>query len=234
LSACLHSRSTVEGVGTSVSNASKAVVGIIDYKTGNSRSVERALNFLGIPNRMLKSPADLADADRLVLPGVGAAGTTMDYLRAAGWPVVLDELVAVGDMPFLGICVGLQVLFEYSTEQDAHCLGWLPGTVRAFDRAHVRVPQMGWNQVSPQSAHPFTAKMPEDGYFYFVNSFYALPGDVADVAAKTVYGTEFASVVARRNIMATQFHAEKSGRPGLELLRRFATLTRGELCSPRD
>jgi len=217
-----------------VSNTDKAVVGIIDYTTGNSRSVERALNFLGVPNRMLKSPADLADADRLVLPGVGAAGTTMDYLRAAGWPAVLDELVAAGDMPFLGICVGLQVLFEHSAEQDAHCLGWLPGTVRAFDRAHVRVPQMGWNQVCPEPGHPFTATMPQDGYFYFVNSFYAVPGDITDVAAKTAYGTEFASVVARRNIMATQFHAEKSGRLGLELLLRFATLTRGELCSPRD
>lgn len=213
-----------------MSAADGTVVGVIDYTTGNSRSVERALNFLQVPNRLLKSPGDLSGIDRIVLPGVGAAGTAMNYLRGAGWPAVLGELVAAGDMPFLGICVGLQLLFESSAEQDAQCLGWLPGTVRPFDAGQVRVPQMGWNQVHPRSRHPFVGGMPEDGYFYFVNSFYAEPGDTADVAATTEYGTNFTSVVARRNIMATQFHAEKSGSLGLELLRRFAGLSRGELC----
>jgi glutamine amidotransferase len=207
-----------------------AVVGVIDYTTGNSRSVTRALNFLQVPNRLLSSPGDLAGVGRIVLPGVGAAGTSMGYLEDAGWPAALGELVAAGGMPFLGICVGLQLLFESSAEQDARCLGWLPGTVRAFDRGQVRVPQMGWNQVCPQSAHPFVAGMAAADYFYFVNSYYAEPGDAADVAATTEYGVPFASVIARGNIMATQFHAEKSGQLGLGLLRRFAGLSRGELC----
>lgn len=210
--------------------ADQTVIGIIDYTTGNSRSVKRALNFLGVRNRLMKSPGDLDGIDRIVLPGVGAAGTSMNYLEGAGWPAVLGELVAAGDMPFLGICVGLQLLFESSAEQDVRCLGWLPGTVRPFDASQVRVPQMGWNQVRPRSRHPFVAGMPTDDYFYFVNSFYAEPSEAADVAGTTEYGTEFASVVARGNIMATQFHAEKSGALGLELLRRFAGLSRGELC----
>lgn len=213
-----------------MSTADEAVVGIIDYTTGNSRSVERALNFLKVSNRLLKSPDDLNGIDRIVLPGVGAAGTSMDYLEGAGWPAALGELVTAGDMPFLGICVGLQLLFESSAEQNARCLGWLPGTVRSFDASQVRVPQMGWNQVCPRSQHPFVAGMPTGDYFYFVNSFYAEPSEVADVAATTEYGTEFASVVARGNIMATQFHVEKSGALGLELLRLFAGLSRGELC----
>ena len=209
---------------------STAVVGVIDYTTGNSRSVVRALNFLGVPSRLLTSPGELDGIDRLILPGVGAAGTTMSYLGDAGWPAALDELVRDGDMPFLGICVGLQLVFESSAEQGARCLGWLPGTVRPFDGAGVRVPQMGWNQVRPRPGHPFVAGMPDSDYFYFVNSFYAEPADARVVAATTEYGTEFASVIAWRNIMATQFHAEKSGGLGLDLLRRFAALSRGELC----
>lgn len=203
---------------------------MIDYTTGNSRSVGRALDFLGLANRLLKSPDDLDGIDRLILPGVGAAGTAMGYLGAAGWPGVLRSLVADGDMPFLGICVGLQLLFEHSVEQDAECFGWLPGAVRPFDAGQVRVPQMGWNQVYPQSAHPLAAGLPADGFFYFVNSFYAEPADAADIAATTSYGVNFVSVIGRGNIMGTQFHAEKSGPLGLELLRRFAGLTRDELC----
>jgi glutamine amidotransferase len=213
-----------------VSTTDGAVVGVIDYTTGNSRSVTRALNFLQVPNRLLSSPTDLAGVGRIVLPGVGAAGTSMGYLEDADWPAALGDLVAAGDMPFLGICVGLQLLFESSAEQDARCLGWLPGTVRAFDRGQVRVPQMGWNQVRPQSEHPFVTGMPANDYFYFVNSYYAEPGNAADVAATTEYGVPFASVIARGNIMATQFHAEKSGTLGLGLLRRFAGLSPGELC----
>ena len=211
----------------------QSIVGVIDYTTGNSRSVERALNFLGVPNRLLKMPNELEGIDRIILPGVGSAGTTMDYLYSAGWPAALQSRVAEGDMPFLGICVGLQVLFESSAEQDATCLGWLPGRVLPFRAENVRVPQMGWNQVRGRSSHPFVAALPNDGYFYFVNSYYAEPENSQDVAATTEYDVEFASVVARKNIMATQFHAEKSGALGLSLLKHFVTLSREELCSPR-
>jgi glutamine amidotransferase len=205
------------------------VVGVIGYRTGNSRSVGRALDFLGVPNRMLRVPGDLAGVDRVVLPGVGSAGTTMRYLAAAGWPAVLRSLVADGDMPFLGVCVGLQVLYEASEEQDALCLGWLPGKVRSFGGG-VRVPQIGWNQVRAAGpGHPFTRGLPGSGDFYFVNSYFAPPGG-PEVAATAEYGTPFAAVVARRNIMATQFHCEKSGPAGLGLLKTFTGLTREELC----
>jgi imidazole glycerol-phosphate synthase subunit HisH len=211
-----------------VTDAAGRVTGVIDYHTGNSRSVARALQQIGVPHRLLKLPGDLDGIDRVILPGVGAAETTMGYLAQAGWPAALRALVAEGGMPFLGICVGLQVLFEHSEEQDADCLGWLPGTVRSFGKG-LRVPQIGWNQVRPCSAHPFMAAFPGNGDFYFVNSYYA-PADGASVAATTEYGTPFASVVATRNVMATQFHAEKSGPAGLSLLRRFTSLSREELC----
>ena len=212
-----------------MNDVSRPLVGVIDYRTGNSRSVGRALDFLGVPNRMLRGPDDLAGVDRVVLPGVGSAGTTMGYLADAGWPPVLQSLVAEGDMPFLGVCVGLQVLYEASEEQGALCLGWLPGKVRAFGGG-VKVPQIGWNQVrATGSGHPFTAGMPDGGDFYFVNSYFAPPGG-PEVAATAVYGTEFAAVVARRNIMATQFHCEKSGPAGLRLLETFTALGREELC----
>lgn len=210
-------------------DASGPVTGVIDYRTGNSRSVGRALDFLGVPNRMLRVPDDLAGVDRVVLPGVGSAGTAMGYLAAAGWPEVLRSLVAEGDMPFLGVCVGLQILYEASEEQGAACLGWLPGKVRSFDGG-VRVPQIGWNQVRASGpGHPFTAELPDGGDFYFVNSYFAPPGG-PEVAATAEYGTTFAAVVARRNIMATQFHCEKSGPAGLGLLKTFTELSREELC----
>lgn len=208
----------------------RPVVGVIDYRTGNSQSVVYALNHLGVPNRLLTSPADLDGIDRIILPGVGSAGTTMDYLADAGWPDVLHEHVVDGGTPFLGICVGLQVLFETSEEQDATCLGWIPGTVRAFEGEQVRVPQIGWNQVHRASGHPFLAELPADGHFYFVNSYYAVPAGEEDTAATTEHGVTFTSAVARGNIMATQFHAEKSGPLGLGLLERFAKTPQEELC----
>jgi imidazole glycerol-phosphate synthase subunit HisH len=213
-----------------VGKPEQPVIGVIDYRTGNSRSVAYALDHQGVPNRLLTTPDDLPGIDRIILPGVGAAGTTMDYLRAAGWPDALRKRVLEGGMPFLGVCVGLQVLFEHSEEQDAQCLGWLPGEVRGFDRSQVRVPQMGWNQLKRTSDHPFLAEFPDGGHVYFVNSYYAVPAESCDAAGVTEYGTEFVSAVARGNIMATQFHTEKSGALGLGLLTRFATLPEEELC----
>lgn len=206
------------------------VVGIIDYRAGNSRSVAYALDHLKVEYRLMEHPDEAADVDRVILPGVGAAGTTMDYLGEAGWLRKLDELVIEGGVPFLGICVGMQLLFERSAEQDAECMGWLPGEVLPFDRERLKVPQIGWNQVVSRSSHPFVAALPESGHFYFVNSFYAQPGKESDIAGVTEYGHEFTAIVARNNIMGTQFHCEKSGPLGLRLLRGFTELDKETLC----
>lgn len=205
------------------------LTGIIDYEAGNARSVQRALDYLGVPNRMLAVPDDMSGVDRVILPGVGAAGTTMRYLEEAGWPGVLGRLVADGDMPFLGICVGMQAVFESSEEQEAGCLGWLPGRVLRLSGVR-RVPHMGWNQVAPAGGHPFTSAIPSGEHFYFVNSYVAARGAAGGAGETDYEGVVFTSVVARRNIMGTQFHCEKSGPAGLALLRRFAELPREELC----
>lgn len=208
----------------------EVLIGVIDYQTGNAQSVGHALNHVRIPNRLVRSPQEAAGVDRFILPGVGAAGTTMKYLAEVGWPGFLEERILGEKIPFLGICVGLQVLFEYSVEQETACLGWLSGRVVPFDAAQVRVPQIGWNEVQPQSAHPIVRNMPAAGHFYFVNSYYAVPDLPTDIAGITEYQTAFPSVVARDNVMATQFHAEKSGPLGLELLTRFAAFGKGESC----
>jgi imidazole glycerol-phosphate synthase subunit HisH len=200
------------------------VIGVIDYQTGNSQSVVYALDHLGLPSRLVSTPADAADTDRLILPGVGSAGVTMRSLRSAGWVDFLNDRVLGERALFLGICVGMQVLFEHSEEEDAECLGWLPGRVQSFTPHGVRVPQIGWNKTKVVSSHPLVANLPADQYFYFVNSYYSVPSRPEDVAGTTEYGVEFASMVARDNVMATQFHTEKSGPVGLRLLHDFATL----------
>lgn len=205
------------------------VIGVIDYQTGNAQSVIYALEHLGVPATLVTTPGQAETADRIVLPGVGSAGVTMRSLRDAGWPDYLADRVLRDGVPFLGICVGLQVLFDYSAEEETTCLGWLPGKVERFAAHAVRVPQMGWNSVHVTSSHPFVSALPDNSYTYFVNSYHAVPDRAADVAATTEYGTTFASIVARDNIMATQFHTEKSGPVGLALLRRFTTLDRGDL-----
>jgi glutamine amidotransferase len=197
------------------------VIGVIDYRAGNAPSVGYALARLGIEHRIVSTPDELASPDRLVLPGVGAAQATMDSLRESALIEPLTRRVMSDRVPFLGICIGLQVLFEHSEEGDVDCLGWVPGRVRRFDSSQ-RIPQIGWNSVRFDRCHPVTAALPEGGHFYFVNSYYAQPADRSDVLGVTEYGLDFCSAVARDNIVATQFHAEKSGQLGLNLLTAFA------------
>jgi len=199
------------------------VIGVIDYVAGNSQSVVFALEHLGVPAALVAKPTEAREAERLILPGVGAAGTTMDELRSAGWINYLADRVLGDRIPFLGICVGMQVLFDSSEEQDAECFGWLPGRVSAFPADQVRVPQIGWNSLAPASSHPLVEHLPADPYVYFVNSYYVQPERAEDIAAVTTYGVTFASMVARGNVMGTQFHTEKSGPVGLRLLKAFAT-----------
>ncbi len=197
------------------------MIGVIDYRAGNAPSVGYALERLGIEHQLVSKPDELERADRLVLPGVGAARATMDSLAESGLIEPLSRRVREDRVPFLGICIGLQVLFEHSEEGDVDCLGWVPGRVRRFE-ASQRIPQIGWNAVRFVRCHEVTAMLPDGSHFYFVNSYYAHPADDADVLGVTEYGIDFCSVVAHENIVATQFHAEKSGRLGLDLLSAFA------------
>jgi glutamine amidotransferase len=197
------------------------MIDVIDYRAGNAPSVVYALEHLGLPARLAATPAEVATAERIILPGVGAARATIDSLVEQDLVGALGDRVRGDRIPFLGICIGLQVLFDHSEEGDTPCLGWVPGTVRRFpdDR---RVPQIGWNEVRFAREHPVTKGLPERGFFYFVNSYYCAPSDPNDVLGITDYADGFCSVVARANIVATQFHAEKSGPLGLALLRGFA------------
>jgi glutamine amidotransferase len=197
------------------------VIGVVDYRAGNAPSVGYALTRLGIEHRLVTKGEELEACDHLVLPGVGAAGATLDSLTESELGEPLTRRVRDVGVPFLGICIGLQVLFEHSEEGDTTCLGWVPGNVRRFGDG-LRVPQIGWNAVHVTRDHPVTATFPDGGHCYFVNSYYASPTDPAAVLGTTEYGVELCSIVARDNIVATQFHAEKSGALGLEILTAFA------------
>ena len=197
------------------------MIDVIDYRAGNSPSVIYALDRLGLDCRLVAKPDEIAESERLVLPGVGAAGATLDSLRESDLLDALAQRVQRDRVPFLGICIGLQVLFEHSEEANTSCLGWLPGRIRRFADGQ-RVPQIGWNEVQFTRSHPVTAGLPDRSHYYFVNSYYADPADAADALGRSEYGVEFASVVAHDNIVATQFHAEKSGALGLRLLADFA------------
>lgn len=197
------------------------MIGVIDYRAGNAPSVGYALERLGIDHRLVSRADEVAACERLVLPGVGAAGATLESLVESGLVDVLTRRVITDGVPFLGICIGLQVLFEHSAEGDVSCLGWIPGRVVRFPDT-VRVPQIGWNAVRIARPHPLVGEFPDGGHCYFVNSFYAEPADPDSVIGHTEYGVTFCSIVASRNVVATQFHAEKSGPLGLTLLERFA------------
>jgi glutamine amidotransferase len=197
------------------------VIGVVDYRAGNAPSVGYALSRLGVDHQLVTTPEQIAASDRIVLPGVGAARATLDSLRESDLVESLTRRVRDDGVPFLGICIGLQVLFDHSEESDTTCLGWVPGRVRQFP-ATARVPQIGWNTVRLRRPHPITRDFPDGGHCYFVNSYYAEPEEDADVLGTTEYGLDFCSIVARENIVATQFHAEKSGPLGLALLAAFA------------
>lgn len=198
------------------------MITVVDYRAGNAPSVEYALEHLGLACRTATTAAEVESAERLILPGVGAARATLDSLRDAGLVDALTERVIAGGAPFLGICIGLQVLFDHSEEGDTDCLGWLPGRVRRFPPGE-RIPQIGWNAVRPVRPHPLWEGLPDEAHCYFVNSYHAVPDDGTHVVATTEYGSTFCSVAGRGNVAATQFHAEKSGRLGLRILSNFAT-----------
>ncbi len=202
------------------------MIAIIDYKAGNLTSVKLAFDALGVATCITSDPVVIRSCERVVFPGVGAAGSAMDNLRDLNLVEVLREVIAAGN-PFLGICVGTQVLFDFSEEDGGTtALGILPGHVRLFHPADSRekVPHMGWNQMQIIRAHPLLNGLADNTDFYFVHSYYPAPADRTHVIGLTDYaGVSFASMVGRGNVVATQFHVEKSGRPGLRVLKNFST-----------
>ncbi|GBD11981.1 Imidazole glycerol phosphate synthase subunit HisH [bacterium HR23] len=194
-------------------------IAVVDYGAGNLRSVARALEVVGGAPFLTADPLALREANAIVFPGQGACGQAMAHLRANGLGEAIVEAVQ-GGKPFLGVCLGLQLLFCRSEENGVECLNILPGVVRRLPRGLV-VPHMGWNQVTWKRAHPVWEGIPSGSYFYFVHSYYPEPSDPALVAGETEYGIPFCSVVAWRSLVATQFHPEKSGVVGLRLYHNF-------------
>jgi glutamine amidotransferase len=202
------------------------MLAIIDYQAGNQTSVRRALDHLGIASVVTDDPGELSAAEGLIFPGVGAAGRAMEVLRERGLDRLVTSLVA-SKRPFLGICLGCQITLESSEENDAKTLGILPGRNIRFDRTlpdadgrPIRIPHMGWNTVKLVRPTALWEGISEDDQFYFVHSYHPVPGPGLALGT-TWHGLEFASVIGREGLWATQFHPEKSGRPGLRILRNF-------------
>ena len=198
------------------------MIAIIDYGMGNLRSVEKALLKVGADALITQNPADLKKADKIVLPGVGAMKPAMQKLKALGFVKAIKDSVEAGK-PFLGICLGLQLLFEESDEGGAvKGLGILPGKVTRFSK--LKVPHMGWNQLIIKQGGPLFAGVKNSAYVYFCHSYFAKPKEKDIAATVTDYGVRFASSVAKDNVFGVQFHPEKSQDIGLKILRNFKAL----------
>ncbi len=203
--------------------AGRKVITIIDYGAGNLRSVVNAVNRLGYQPKVTNLAADVLAADLVIFPGVGAAAAAMANLQALGLDNSIRQLISE-ERPFLGICLGLQVLFTATEEGGGYkCLDILPGQVRKLP-AGLKTPHMGWNQVKQAVDHPIFAGIPDNANFYFVHSYYADPEDKSLIAGKTTYGVTFGSVIARGNLVVTQFHPEKSGEIGLKIYANFISM----------
>ena len=193
------------------------MIQIIDYGAGNLQSVKNALKKLGVKYEVISSPQELRADAKVIFAGVGAAGTAMASLKKSGFDKVLPKL----KNPFLGICLGMQLLFETSEEDDASCLGVLKGDVRRFPLG-LTVPQIGWNKVAVNDSVLFK-NIPQGSYFYFVNSYYCKPTEKGSLA-ETDYGITFCSAIQRENFYGVQFHPEKSGEIGQKILDNFVKL----------
>ena len=202
------------------------MIAIIDYKAGNLTSVKLAFEAIGVDALATADPEIIAVASKIVFPGVGAAGSAMKNLHASGLIEVIRDRIAAG-IPFFGICLGTQILFEHSEEDGGvETLGILSGSGKKFHPPEplCKIPHMGWNQAKKNYDHPLLADIPDNSDFYFVHSYYPAPSQPTDIICTTNYaGITFASMVGRGNVAATQFHIEKSGKIGLNLLRNFST-----------
>lgn len=205
------------------------MLAIINYEAGNLTSVWRAFAALGVNAEITSEHSKILAAERVVFPGVGNAAAAMRSLKKLGLNDVLAKVLAKGT-PLLGICLGSQIILEHSQEGDTACLGLLPGQAMRFPLNHadnegntLKVPHMGWNSLRPLYQHPLLKDVPNSAQFYFVHSFYPAPANKANILGTTDYGYEFASMLAKDNLAAAQFHPEKSGRPGLQILANFLT-----------
>ena len=189
-------------------------VAIVKYNAGNVESVKNALNRLGVDPLLTDDAGELRQADKVIFPGVGEASTAMRYLRERN----LDEAIKSLKQPVLGVCLGMQLLCEFSEENNTDCLGILPYTVRKFESADLKIPQMGWNNIFDLKSGLF-AGVAENDFVYFVHSFYVEIG--AETVATADYGLKFSAAVRHENFYAVQFHAEKSGAVGERILENF-------------
>jgi glutamine amidotransferase len=197
------------------------VIALIDYGIGNLRSVEKALAAVGAYVQLTTEPEVIRAADKVVLPGVGAFGDGMAGLRQRGLEAVIETVFQEGKA-LLGICLGMQLLFEVSYELGEHRgLGLLPGEVRKFERGDLKVPQTGWNQVRAEKDSPLLASLAPNSYAYFNHSYYCEPADREGILASSEYGVRYAAVVGRGRLYGVQFHPEKSQAVGLQILRNF-------------
>ena len=205
------------------------MIGIIDYDAGNIRSVEKALSYLGEKTVVSRNPETLKNADKVILPGVGSFGQAMENLHRYELVPVIRDMIENGK-PFLGICLGLQLLFESSEESPgAEGLGILKGKILKIPSSPgLKIPHMGWNSLQLQNNGRLFRNIPQDTYVYFVHSYYLQAQEPEIVKAVTGYGTEIHASVEKDNVFACQFHPEKSGKYGLEILKNFAELGREE------
>jgi len=197
-------------------------IGVVDYDAGNLKSVETALRHIGAHFFISSKPEELEKADKILFPGVGHAVSAMNNLRSRG----LDSLIqskAIQGFPVFGICIGSQIILDSSEEGPAETLGIIEGKARLFiKKGDMKIPHMGWNTVSIIKNHYLFNGIADNSSFYFVHSYYPDPASIDYVMAETVYGETFASALCKDNVIATQFHPEKSGEPGLQILRNFS------------
>ena len=203
------------------------MIGIVDYNAGNITSVQRALNSLGIKNILSKNPEELKNCDKIIFPGVGDAAYAMVQLKETGFDKFLKEWTAAGK-PVLGICLGSQIIFDLSEEGNTPCLGLVKGTIKHFynidsslKNKEMKVPHMGWNNLTRYGDCPILQDVPENADFYFVHSYVICPEDNTVVKATAEYGIQVPAVIQQGNLFACQFHPEKSGKPGLKILENF-------------
>lgn len=216
--------STSEPISNPEIRNRKSEIALVDYRAGNLTSVKRALDHLGLPSRIVSTGDELRGAERIIFPGVGHARAAMAILKACRLDTALRQAFAAGT-PIMGICLGAQIVLSHSEEGDTACLDLVPGECLRFapGDSTFKVPHMGWNAITVTQPHPLLQDVQPGDEFYFVHSYYPRPHSNAHVFAVCEYGITFPAVIGYKNLFATQFHPEKSGRIGLAILRNFAS-----------